>query len=46
MEIEAEANNNYIIYYWLILFTQDDYEGIWNVVAFLLAFVCCVCQVQ
>lgn len=23
---------------------QDDYEGIWNVVAFLLAFVCCVCQ--
>ncbi|XP_064797205.1 vesicle-trafficking protein SEC22c [Oncorhynchus masou masou] len=23
---------------------QDDYEGIWNVVAFLLAFLCCVCQ--
>ncbi|KAF3836561.1 hypothetical protein F7725_029119 [Dissostichus mawsoni] len=23
---------------------QDDYEGIWNVVAFLMAFVCCVCQ--
>ncbi|KAI4806467.1 hypothetical protein KUCAC02_017292 [Chaenocephalus aceratus] len=23
---------------------QDDYEGIWNVVAFLLAFACCVCQ--
>ncbi|KAL6462841.1 hypothetical protein MHYP_G00292630 [Metynnis hypsauchen] len=23
---------------------QDDYDGIWNVVAFLLAFVCCVCQ--
>ncbi|CAK6982113.1 vesicle-trafficking protein SEC22c [Scomber scombrus] len=23
---------------------QDDYEGIWNVVAFLLAFVCCVFQ--
>ncbi|CAB1440315.1 unnamed protein product [Pleuronectes platessa] len=23
---------------------QDDYEGIWNVVAFLLAFVCCVSQ--
>ncbi|XP_068604243.1 vesicle-trafficking protein SEC22c [Brachionichthys hirsutus] len=23
---------------------QDDYEGIWNVVAFLLAFVCCVLQ--
>lgn len=26
--------------------TQDDYEGIWNVVAFLLAFVCCVFQVN
>ncbi|KAM9712543.1 vesicle-trafficking protein SEC22c [Menidia menidia] len=23
---------------------QDDYEGIWNVVAFLLAFVCCAFQ--
>lgn len=23
---------------------QDDYEGVWNVVAFLLAFVCCVLQ--
>uniref|UniRef100_A0A3Q3WU34 Longin domain-containing protein n=1 Tax=Mola mola TaxID=94237 RepID=A0A3Q3WU34_MOLML len=23
---------------------QDDYEGIWNVVAFLVAFVCCVSQ--
>ncbi|XP_039982306.1 vesicle-trafficking protein SEC22c [Xiphias gladius] len=23
---------------------QDDYEGKWNVVAFLLAFVCCVVQ--
>ncbi|KAM3860249.1 vesicle-trafficking protein SEC22c [Diretmus argenteus] len=23
---------------------QDDYEGLWNVVAFLLAFVCCVFQ--
>ncbi|XP_026216943.1 vesicle-trafficking protein SEC22c [Anabas testudineus] len=23
---------------------QDDYEGIWNVVAFLLAFMCCVFQ--
>ncbi|XP_029698497.1 vesicle-trafficking protein SEC22c isoform X2 [Takifugu rubripes] len=23
---------------------QDDYEGIWNVVAFFGAFVCCVCQ--
>ncbi|XP_034717567.1 vesicle-trafficking protein SEC22c [Etheostoma cragini] len=23
---------------------QDDYEGIWNVVSFLLAFVCCVFQ--
>ncbi|KAM9416374.1 vesicle-trafficking protein SEC22c isoform 1-T1 [Salvelinus alpinus] len=23
---------------------QDDYEGIWNVVAFLLAFLCCVGQ--
>ncbi|XP_019939765.1 vesicle-trafficking protein SEC22c [Paralichthys olivaceus] len=23
---------------------QDDYEGVWNVVAFLLAFVCCVFQ--
>lgn len=23
---------------------QDDDENIWNVVAFLLAFVCCVCQ--
>lgn len=23
---------------------QDDYDGIWNVVAFLLAFVCCVFQ--
>lgn len=25
---------------------QDDYEGMWNVVAFLLAFVCCVLQVN
>ncbi|XP_058479600.1 vesicle-trafficking protein SEC22c [Solea solea] len=25
---------------------QDDYEGIWNVVAFLVAFVCCVLQCQ
>lgn len=23
---------------------QDDYDGIWNVVAFLLAFVSCICQ--
>ncbi|XP_061096682.1 vesicle-trafficking protein SEC22c [Conger conger] len=23
---------------------HDDYEGIWNVIAFLLAFVCCLCQ--
>uniref|UniRef100_A0A672NLG6 SEC22 homolog C, vesicle trafficking protein n=1 Tax=Sinocyclocheilus grahami TaxID=75366 RepID=A0A672NLG6_SINGR len=23
---------------------QDDYDGLWNVVAFLLAFLCCVCQ--
>ncbi|XP_026148608.1 vesicle-trafficking protein SEC22c isoform X1 [Mastacembelus armatus] len=23
---------------------QEDYEGLWNVVAFLLAFVCCVFQ--
>lgn len=23
---------------------QDDYEGIWNVVAFFVAFVCCTCQ--
>ncbi|XP_070296309.1 vesicle-trafficking protein SEC22c [Salvelinus sp. IW2-2015] len=23
---------------------QDDYEGVWNVVAFLLAFLCCVGQ--
>ncbi|XP_030625470.1 vesicle-trafficking protein SEC22c [Chanos chanos] len=23
---------------------QDDYDGLWNVVAFLVAFVCCVCQ--
>ncbi|XP_051969921.1 vesicle-trafficking protein SEC22c-like isoform X2 [Xyrauchen texanus] len=23
---------------------QDDYDGLWNVVAFLLAFVCCICQ--
>ncbi|XP_055363844.1 vesicle-trafficking protein SEC22c [Betta splendens] len=23
---------------------QDDYEGIWNVAAFLLAFLCCVLQ--
>ncbi|XP_040022468.1 vesicle-trafficking protein SEC22c [Gasterosteus aculeatus] len=23
---------------------QDDYEGIWNVAAFLLAFVCCLLQ--
>lgn len=26
--------------------SQDDYEGIWNVVAFFVAFVCCVCQVK
>ncbi|XP_028825488.1 vesicle-trafficking protein SEC22c [Denticeps clupeoides] len=25
---------------------QDDYEGIWNVVAFLVPFVCCLCQCQ
>ncbi|MCI4391534.1 hypothetical protein PGIGA_G00135820 [Pangasianodon gigas] len=25
---------------------QDDYDGLWNVVAFLVAFVCCVCQCQ
>lgn len=25
---------------------QDDYDSIWNVVAFLLAFLCCVCQCQ
>lgn len=29
-----------------LLCTQDDYEGVWNVVAFLLAFVCCVLQVK
>uniref|UniRef100_H3D5C0 SEC22 homolog C, vesicle trafficking protein n=1 Tax=Tetraodon nigroviridis TaxID=99883 RepID=H3D5C0_TETNG len=23
---------------------QDDYESIWNVVAFFVAFVCCACQ--
>ncbi|KAJ8375016.1 hypothetical protein SKAU_G00055960 [Synaphobranchus kaupii] len=23
---------------------QDDNEGIWNVIAFLFAFVCCLCQ--
>ncbi|KAJ7983723.1 hypothetical protein DPEC_G00373590 [Dallia pectoralis] len=23
---------------------QDDYEGLWNVGAFLLAFFCCLCQ--
>ncbi|XP_707343.1 vesicle-trafficking protein SEC22c isoform X1 [Danio rerio] len=23
---------------------QDDYDGLWNVVAFLVAFLCCVCQ--
>ncbi|KAI1888918.1 hypothetical protein AGOR_G00173710 [Albula goreensis] len=23
---------------------QDDYEGIWNVIAFLTAFICCLCQ--
>ncbi|KAG7488708.1 hypothetical protein MATL_G00037370 [Megalops atlanticus] len=23
---------------------QDDYEGIWNVIAFLLAFICCLFQ--
>ncbi|XP_048827054.1 vesicle-trafficking protein SEC22c [Brienomyrus brachyistius] len=23
---------------------QDDYEGIWNVIAFLTAFTCCLCQ--
>lgn len=28
------------------LHTQDDYEGIWNVVAFLVAFICCVLQVN
>lgn len=28
------------------VFTQDDYEGVWNVAAFLLAFVCCVFQVN
>lgn len=25
---------------------QDDYESIWNVVAFFVAFVCCACQVR
>ncbi|XP_069047307.1 vesicle-trafficking protein SEC22c isoform X2 [Lepisosteus oculatus] len=24
---------------------QDDNEGIWNVIAFLVAFACCLCQV-
>lgn len=28
------------------MFSQDDYESIWNVVAFLLAFACCVFQVN
>lgn len=23
---------------------QEDYESLWNVVAFLLAFICCLCQ--
>ncbi|KAJ8418774.1 hypothetical protein AAFF_G00002730 [Aldrovandia affinis] len=23
---------------------QDDYDGIWNVIAFILAFICCLCQ--
>lgn len=30
----------------LFFHSQDDYEGIWNVVAFLVAFVCCACQVK
>lgn len=30
----------------LCLFSQDDYEGICNVVAFFLAFLCCVFQVR
>lgn len=30
----------------MTLFLQDDYDGLWNVVAFLLAFLCCVCQVN
>lgn len=25
---------------------QDDYEGVWNVAAFFVAFVCCVFQVK
>lgn len=25
---------------------QDDYDSLWNVLAFLVAFVCCVCQVK
>ncbi|KAF7691698.1 vesicle-trafficking protein SEC22c [Silurus meridionalis] len=25
---------------------KDDFDGLWNVVAFLVAFVCCVCQCQ
>lgn len=36
--------------YWnkhgVFLHSQDDYEGLWNVVAFFVAFVCCVCQVK
>lgn len=30
---------------YVFLFLQDDYDGLWNVVAFLVAFMCCVCQV-
>lgn len=30
----------------MTLFLQDDYDGLWNVVAFLFAFLCCVCQVN
>lgn len=28
------------------LLVQDDYDGVWNILAFLLAFLCCVLQVN
>lgn len=31
--------------FFFVCFKQDDYDGLWNVVAFLVAFMCCVCQV-
>lgn len=41
-QVQLHMNNKIVFF----TFGQDDYEGIWNVGAFLLAFICCVFQVN